>query len=93
MKKPIKKTDHGLSRVIIETFNYIDELFEDPLTTVQKDRILEGGLVALTQILLKEPFGECSLSVLYDECDFNTGIREVIQDIPDMYELLKETEH
>ncbi|MEQ8422965.1 MAG: hypothetical protein RIB64_23380 [Arenibacter algicola] len=89
MKNSSKKTDHSLVLLIAEAFGYIEDLFEEPLKTVQKDKILHGGLSALTQMLLKEPFGECSLSVLYDEKDLNTEVRNLIEEIPAMWELLK----
>lgn len=75
--------------MIMEAFDYIQDLFDSPLTVVQKELILSGGLTALTQMLLKEPFGECSLSVLYGEATLNTEIRELIEDIPGMWELLE----
>ncbi|MDO6605291.1 hypothetical protein [Arenibacter palladensis] len=89
MKKSNKKTDHSMVSMIVELFDYIQDLFESPLTVGQRELILTGGLTALTQMLLKEPFGECSLSVLYDERALNTEIRELIQDIPEMWELLE----
>ncbi|MCK0146846.1 hypothetical protein MWU78_14405 [Arenibacter sp. F26102] len=92
MKKPNKKTDHSMVCLIMEAFDYIQDLFDNPLTTDQKDKILCGGLTALTQLLLKEVDGEVGLSILYDEGDLNTGVRELIQEIPEMWELL-EIEH
>lgn len=89
MRKSNNKTDHSMVCLIMEAFDYIQDLFDNPLTTVQKELILAGGLTALTQLLLKEVDGEVGLSILYDEADLNTEIRELIEDIPDMWDILE----
>ncbi|MCK0148215.1 hypothetical protein MWU78_21390 [Arenibacter sp. F26102] len=89
MKKSNKKTDHSMVCLIMEALDYIQDLFDNPLTIVQKELILAGGLTALTQLLLKEVDGEVGLSILYDEADLNSEIRELIQEIPDMWDILE----
>ena len=90
MKRQAKKTDHKLVMLITEVFENIQNLFEDPLTNFQRELILKDGLVALTQMLIQQPYGECSLAVLYDDSEENTQLRNLIQDLPQIWQTLED---